>query len=483
MEYTSTSAAEMSEAVRGGDVEAEELAESCLGRVEEVEDAGVNAYITVTDELARERVEEVGNEGELAGVPIALKDLRALREGTRHTFGAKPFENFVAPRTAEFVRRLEEEGAVVVGKTNTPEFGHKGVTNNRLVGSTATPFDTSLNSGGSSGGSAAAVASGTVPLATGSDAGGSLRIPTSMCGVVGLKPSFGRIPDDTRPNAYGRETHHTVVGPMARTVEDIALALDVTAGYHPRDPVALPDDGTRYRDATENGGAFDVLDGASVAYSPDLGMIPVEDDVADVVREAVDDFEEAGAEVEEVEMGDEYGFDREDVQEAAWTTFTTGLTGAAELIRDRFGVELLDYEDGLSPSLVEMLEDGGEKTTEEFALTGVVRTEVYDAVQDVFEEHDYLITPTLGVTPFDREADGVEEVAGESVNLYGGWSLTGPFNWTDHPAASVPAGLLDGLPVGMQVVGPRYGDYDVLAACAAFEEVRPWEGIYDKIKV
>jgi len=482
-EYGSTSAVEISRRVREGSLTPKAVVESCLEQIEDIGGTDLNAYVTVTDELARETAEAVNGKGRLTGVPVALKDLRALREGTRHTFGAKPFENFIAPRTAEFVKRLEEEGGVVVGKTNTPEFGHKGVTNNELLGSTGTPFDTSLNSGGSSGGSAAAVASGTVPLATGSDAGGSLRIPASMCGVLGMKPSFGRIPDDTRPNAYGRETHHTVVGPMTRTTEDAAVALDVMGGYHPRDPVALPDrkDGTTYREATNKKEAFGVLEGASVAYSPDLGAVPVEADVAEKVREGADFFEETGASVETVDMED--SFDREDIQEKAWTTFTTGISGVATLIRERFGIDLLEYEEDLSPSLIEMIEDGKEKTTEEFALTGILRSEVYDAVQDVFEEHDYLVTPTIGVTPFGRELDGLDTVAGESVNLYGGWSLAVPFNWTDHPAASVPAGLIDGLPVGMQVVGPRYGDYELLAACAGFEEVHPWDGIYEKTDV
>lgn len=472
-------ATETARRVSEGELTASEAVDVALRRIDEV-DEDINAYVTVTDETARDEAEERDGEdsdGPLAGVPVALKDLRAMKKGTRHTLGCKPFENFVAPRTAAYVDRLEDAGAVVVGKTNVPELGHKGVTNNQLVGSTATPFDTSRTSGGSSGGSAAAVAAGTVPLATGSDAGGSIRIPASACGVYGLKPSFGRVPEDGRPNAFGRETHHTVVGPITRTVEDAAVALDVMSGPHPRDPVALPSEDRDYADAVDED-----VDGASVAYSPDLGMLPVEDEIASTVRDAVGAFEDAGAEVEEVDMN--HGVEKEDIEEDAWTTFSVDLHGAVETLAHEYGIDLRDYEEDVSDSLIEVLEAGADRTTTDYALTGITRTKVFDAVQDIFADYDYLVTPTLAVEPFGRELDGVEEVAGEEVQKYGGWTFTPPFNWTDHPAASVPAGLTDaGLPVGMQIVGPRHGDYEVLAASAAFERVRPWEGIYEEIDV
>ncbi|MFP4633115.1 MAG: amidase, partial [Halobacteriales archaeon] len=458
---------------REGETKASDVAEAALARLNQVEDQ-VNAFVTVTDDLAREMAEDV--DGALAGVPIALKDLRAMKKGTRHTFGVKPLEGFVAPRTAAFVERLEDEGAVFVGKSNVPEFGHKGVTNNELVGSTASPFDVEANAGGSSGGSAAAVAAGVVPLATGSDAGGSIRIPASLSGVYGLKTSYGLVPDDVRPNAFGRETHHVALGPIARSVEDAALMLDVTAGPHPRDPASLPDRDVRYRDAVDED-----VDGWRVAYSRDLDLLPVEPGVEQEVEEAAYALEDAGAEVEEVEV--DHGLSIDEFVEPMWTTFTSGLRAVVESVRREYGVDLRDYRDEVSDSLWTMVDDAEGTTAVDYALTGVARTRVFDAVQDVFDDHDVLVTPALGVSRVPREEDGVSVVDGEEVNEFGGWSFTPPFNWTGHPAASAPAGLDDGNPVGLQVVGPMHGDYEVLAASAALERVRPWDHIYDEVEV
>ncbi len=465
-------ATELADRIRASDVTPTDAVETYLGAVDDRDDE-INAYVTVIEESARTAASEAERaiaEGDdpdpLHGVPVALKDLRDLKEGVHHSFGSKLVGDlgYEADRTSVVVERLEDAGAVVLGKTNVPEFGHKGVTQNEYVGATASPIDTDYNAGGSSGGSAAAVAAGMAAIATGSDAGGSIRIPAAACGVFGHKPSFGLVPVDARPNAFDMKTHHTVQGPLARSVEDAALVLDVVSGPHPRDPSSVPVD-VDFRDAVAR-----PVDDLRVGYSPDLGVFPVEDEVETVVSAAVDALDGAGATVEPATV--DHGFSMDDLVSTIETTFTTSLVGVAETLRASFGVDLRDYPDQVSDSLLELLAVGDEKSVADVAATGVVRTELFDAVQDAFETYDLLVTPTVATTGMELHTD-----RGLDWEL----ALTWPFNWTGHPAASVPAGLTDdGLPVGMQVVGRQYEDDAVLAASAAVERERPWDHIYPR---
>jgi len=446
--------------IRAGRVSATEAVDAYLDRIGR-ENSDLNAYITVIDESAREAAREVDATrsrgellGPLGGVPIALKDLRAMKKGVRHTFGSKLFADYEAERTAVIVDRLEAAGAIVLGKTNTPELGHAGVTTNKLVGPTASPVDRSLNAGGSSGGSAAAVGGGLAALATGSDAGGSVRIPAACCGVFGMKPSFGLVPNDSRPNGFGEKRHHTACGPLARTVADGALMLAVLAGPHSVDPGSVPVD-MEFQDAVGR-----PVDDHTVAYSPALDVFDVDPAVQSVVEAALPAFEAAGATIEEIEIG--HGCSIAELSEAVETTFTAAMAGAVETIATTTGVDLIEHPDDVSQSLLAMVEAGQAQTTSDFERSGVVRTQLYDAIQTVFESADILVTPTLACRGFDREADS------DAV----GWGdvLTWPFNVTGHPAASVPVGRTQsGEPVGLQVVGRRYADETVLAASAALE--------------
>ncbi|MDY6764631.1 MAG: amidase [Halobacteria archaeon] len=469
-----TSATELARKIRGGELSPVEVLDAYLDRIESREDE-INAYITLLEDEARETAKEAekavesGEElGPLHGVPIALKDLRDLKEGVTNTFGCALFSDFPAPRTSVGVERLESAGAVPLGKTNVPEFGHKAATDNELIGPTATPFDTSKNSGGSSGGSAAAVAAGMAPVATGSDSGGSIRIPAALCGVYGLKPSFGLIPVDSRPNAFGLKTHHTVQGPLTRTVEDAALLMEVLARPHPSDPSSVPVD-MDYQGAINR-----PIDDLSVAYNPNLDVFEVNDDVSTVVENALTAFEDAGASVEEVSVG--HGLTKDELFEAILTTFSASLEGVAETIYRAFGLDIREYPDQISDSLVRWFDIAEDKDIAGVAATGIPRTQLFDAVQGVFEEYDVLVTPTLGTASIDL-SPGVEDHLDWSRDHL----LTYPFNYTGHPVASVPAGLTDdGLPVGMQIVGRRYKDDTVLAASAAFERNRPWHDTYPR---
>ena len=456
-------ATELVERMHTGELSPVEVTETYLDRIDRL-DGEINAFITVMDETARATADSVDVDGDrpLAGLPVALKDLRDMKEGVRHTFGSQLFAEVPAPRTTVGVERLENAGAVLLGKTNVPEFGHKGATDNELIGPTASPLAPHKNAGGSSGGSAAAVAAGMAAAATGSDSGGSIRIPAAACGIYGLKPSFGLIPIDSRPNAFGLKTHHSVAGPLTRYVEDAALLMEVLAGPHPADPSSVPVD-IDFRSAVER-----PIHDLHIGYSPALEVFPVDPAVTEVVEEALGAFEAADATVDTVSV--DHGLSIEALSQAIETTFATSVAGVAEVVRAAFGVDLNDHRDQLSDSLVELLEVADGKTLADVAASGIPRTQVYDAIEDVLADYDLLLTPTLSATGLDLRTD-----RGTDWPL----ALTWPFNWSGHPAASVPAGVTDeGHPVGLQIVGRQYADDTVLAASAAFERERPWHEAY-----
>ena len=479
-----TSATELAAQIRHGALSPVDVVEKFLARIDR-RNGDLNAYVTVIDSDARERAREVERAlergesvGPLAGVPIALKDLYGFKSGVRHTFGSVLHRDNVADGTAEFVHRLEDAGAVVLGMTNTPEFGHKGTTDNYLFGPTSTPFDLTRNAGGSSGGSAAAVADGLATVAHGGDAGGSLRIPASCCGVYSIKPTYRRVASPDRPNGFvgalGNYVHH---GPITRTVEDAALLLDVMAGPHQRDPTCLPDDGTDYLGATEQS-----IDGFKIAYTPDFGTYPVDERVRTVVADAVSAFERAGGTIDEIDVS--LGRSHRELTDVWLAGTAVSYAAMAETLERERGPDVLEtYREELSEEVLALIERGRDVSAVEYLHHQRVHTEVYDAFEDIFETYDLLVSPTLACPPVENEHDGEtlgpSEIEGEPVDPTIGWCLTYLCNFTGHPAGSVPAGLTDGeLPVGMQLIGPRFADDRVLAASAAIQRVRPWADTY-----
>lgn len=474
------SGTELAECIRQGAISPVDIVETYLSRIQRFED--LNAYITVTAESARkaakeaERVVERNSPGELGplhGIPVALKDLTAFKQGVRHTFGCTAFAENVADHTSVFVERLESAGAIVIGKTNTPEFGHRTTTDNLLIGSTPSPFDRAMNAGGSSGGSAAAVAGGLTVLGQGGDAVGSVRIPAALCGVYGLKPSFGRIPQAPRPDAFFNVFPFVDKGPLTRTVEDAALMLSVMAGPHRRDPFSLPDDGSDFVGATRRS-----IDGLSVAYSPNLGVFPVSTTVESVVADAARELSSAGATVTEIDIDFGYSLEtlREGVRMPAMNLLAAKSAANAE---DAHGLDFLgDDRDAVPDELAGRIATGRSYSAMEVERTKRLRTDVFDAIQNVFAEYDLLIAPTIAVAGVENGVIGPGEVDGEPIDPISDWALTWPFNLSGHPAASIPTGFTDGLPVGMQLVGPRFGDSTVLAASAAFQRFRPWQEAY-----
>jgi amidase len=411
----------------------------------------------------------------LHGVPTAMKDLFDFKPGWPTTFGGvRALKDFVPDFYCAWAERMERAGAIIVGKTNSPVMGFRGTCDNPLFGPSRNPFDTSRNTGGSSGGSAAAVAAGLVPVAEGTDGGGSIRIPASWCGIYGYKQSFGRIPYIARPNAFLGLHPFLFERTLARTVEDAALVTEALAGYDARDPFAL-DERPSLTSALRAS-----IRGWRIAYSPNFDVFPVEPEVAAVVEEAVRGFEDAGAQVEQVKLGIER--DQRELSDL-WCRLIIPINIETFENFKLGGLDLLaDHRDDFPPEYLRWIDEGYEWRTAELMRDEELRTEIYDAIESALADHELLVTPTLACLAVQNATDGntkgPTQVDGVEVDPLIGWCLTYPVNFSGHPAASIPAGMADGLPVGMQLIGRRYADADVLAASAAFERLRPWRDHY-----
>ncbi|WP_096391721.1 amidase [Halopenitus persicus] len=482
-EPTPRSARRLAAAIEDGEVTPAAAVDAAYDRIAATNDA-INAFVQLREEEAREEAAaateavETGDPlGRLHGVPIALKDLDSFIEGLPCTYGSAVFEDAVPETTSVIVRRLQDAGAIVVGSTNSPEFGHLGDTSNPLFGTTGNPFDPTRTAGGSSGGSAAAVAAGTVPIALGSDAAGSIRIPASACGVYGLKPTTGLVPEASRPDALVSAAPFMSLGGLTRTVGDSALLLDVIAGMHPRDPISVSDEGADYVAATRR-----PIDDLSVAYSPDLGVFETEPEVTETVDDFADVLRSGGATVDRVDP--DFDVSLATMRGAEITLFESTLASMAESIRRRQGIDLLgDHREELTPTFADRLENGYAHDAVAFKQADVVRTTVYDGLQDVLDEYDLLLTPTLACPPFEAGTMGPETIDGQPIDPYIDWLLTWPMNLSGHPAASVPAGLSEsGLPIGAQLVGSRFDEETILAASAAAERRNPWAETYPDVE-
>ena len=381
-------------------------------------------------------------------MPVSIKDL-ILTRGWPTLRGSKTVDpegpwNDDAPATA----RLREHGAVLLGKTNTPEFGWKGITDSALAGITRNPWNAAKTPGGSSGGAAAAVAAGMGPLAVGTDGGGSIRIPCGFTGLFGIKPSFGRVPAWPL-SPFGTVAH---VGPITRSVADAALMLNVLAQPDARDWHALPYDPRDWRTGLEQG-----VKGLRIAFSPNLGYARVDEEILSLVRNAVKVFEDLGAKVEQKDPG---FADPEPIFRAHW------FSGAAFLLKSVKERKLVD------PGLLEVAAMG-EKITAHEILEAQMKRGALGAHMNLFHrDYDLLVTPTLAIAAFDADKKTADAMLHDRWTDWTPFSF--PFNLTQQPAASIPCGLTKaGLPVGLHIVGPRYQDALVLRAARAFETVRP----------
>jgi len=461
-----TPAVDLAEAIRQRELGAAEVVDAVLDRIERL-DPALNAFALVVADEARAaaaRADAATRSGEplglLHGVPVSIKDLTPTR-GIRTTFGSKALAETVPEQSATHVDRLLASGAIVIGKTTTSEFGNKALGDSPLFGETNNPWRRTHVSGGSSGGAAIAVAAGLGPLAEGGDAAGSIRVPASCCGVVGLKASFGRVPHAPSISPFETIVH---LGPIARTVADCALMLQVMAGPDPRDVYSIEDRTFDFPAAVRE----PAVEGLRIAYSRTLGFNPVEPEVVEACDRAAAVFAELGAVVEEADP------DLPDPREPEityWRVFEGTL--AEDLV-----LPGLESPDDLDVHLRELHERGKDISAFDFYRAAVLfRGEFYWRMLAFFETYDLLLTPTLSVVPFPQlgGAAGPSEVDGVPIEPFAGWHLTYPFNLTGQPAISVPCGFSrDGLPIGLQIAGRRHADAAVLRAAAAYEQAAPW---------
>jgi amidase len=443
------------EKLRAGEITPLDLLDAVEKRIAEV-DGKVNALPILCFDRARQHAKAlmqkpVSERGLLAGLPVPIKDLTNVA-GVLTTQGSPIFKDTVATRSDIVVTQLEANGAVVYAKSNTPEFGAGANTFNEVFGATLNPWDTSRSAAGSSGGGAVALATGTAWLAHGTDMGGSLRNPASFCGIVGLRPSIGRV---ARTPSAMIDRNLTVHGPMARNVEDLALLLDAMSGEYAADPLSLPAPATSFVSATRSG-----RKPKRIAYSPDLGITPVDPEVKAVTRKAAERFAEAGVIVEEAHP---------DLSEAhecfhVLRAFDFAVTKASLLRTKR---------DLLKPEVIWNIEEGLRLTVEQIARAEAQRVAMTARTVEFFETYDLLLAPATIVAPFPIENRYVAECDGTKFDNYVQWlGVVYAITLACCPALSLPCGFTaSGLPVGLQMVASPRGDAQLLAGAKVLEDI------------
>ena len=452
---------EMREKIKCQELTSQEITEVIIERIEKINPI-INAYCTPTFELAREqakkadaRVKDNKTIPLLNGIPTSIKDLVEVK-GVRTTMGSKIYENHIPDDDAFVVKRLKNAGCVILGKTNTPEFGFKGVTDNLIFGPTLNPWNLEKTSGGSSGGAGAAVASGISPLAQGSDGGGSIRHPACFCGTYGLKPTFGRVP--IYP-PHKINVNLSVIGPLTRYVSDAAFMLDAMKGPFEGDRLSLPSDNILYSEHVN-----EKPDKLKIGYTLDLGYAKVVDsEMEKAVINSVYKFETMGWDVEEAKFE---GLDPSLAFSTHWLV--------------AFGHEmepyLKEWSEKIDPLLKTWIEAGLRFPSSSFPLAMKMRSEFYEVIHTAFKTYDILVTPTTAVPAFEFGIAAPTKINGIEVSPTGWQPFTFPFNFTGHPAASIPCGWTKGnLPLGMQIVSRRFNELLILQVSKAFEDIAPWQ--------
>jgi len=457
-----TPATRLAVAIRARTLSPVEIVEAVLARIEAV-NPRINAYLTVDADGARAAAKAAegavmrgGALPPLHGLPVSIKDLEPVA-GLRCTYGSKFYEHNVAEADGIIAERVRAAGGVIIGKTNTPHYGYRDMSDNLIGPPCRNPWKLDRTSGGSSAGAAAAVAAGLGPLAHGSDGAGSIRIPSALCGVFGFKPSLGRVPFWPTPDIWAARAHN---GPITRTVADAALLLRALAGPDPRDPLSIdatPDD---YAGAVAS--PLPALAGLRVAWSADFGYAAVDPEVRGLAARAAERFASLGCAVDAVTPG------WDDPRQAAAVLWHASY---AARLTERYD----QRPDWIEPSLAEMIEAGRRLAATDVVKAMLARTAFYGQVQRFFERYDLLLTPQMPVPAWSVERPPSEIDGRPTPSLFDRLPFTFPFNLTGQPAASVPCGFTaEGLPVALQIVGRWHADTLVLQAAAAFEQAAPW---------
>ena len=454
-----TPATKLAALIRAKKLSPVELTRTVLERIERL-NPRLNAFCTVTADSAMKGAREAEQAvmkkrklGPIHGIPFSAKDL-SFTAGVKTMGGSHIFADRVPEHDAPFVRRLKEAGGILIGKTTTPEFGWKALSGCPLTGDTHNPWKLGFNTGGSSSGAGAAAAAGLGPLHQGSDGAGSIRVPSSFCGVFGHKPSYGRIPQ--WPVSNNDYTTHN--GPMTWTVGDSALMMSIMAGPDDWDRTSLDAAPADYLGKLNRG-----IKGLRVAWSPKLDGLRVDPEVAEVVKRAVGAFKETGAKVEEVTPG---FADTHDMIRVMWCAHYAGA----------WGPYLPKWREKMDPAFVACIEDGMKVSVVDYIDARGKKLIHWDSVRPLFEKYDLLLTPSVSVPALPLGRINPEGWPQHPWDWLGWASFSYPFNFTGQPACSIPAGHTKaGLPVGLQIVGRRFADLTVLQAAAAFEKARPWQ--------
>ena len=476
-------AAELGRAVLRGEVSPTEVIRFFENRIE-ARNPSLNAFVYTRFEEAEAaakaleaRLAKGEAVGPFAGVPFGLKDFLPSKQGWPNSHGGVKALIREDPESSEFCKAMEAAGGIALGKTNAPAFGFRGTCDNALYGPTSTPFAVGYNSGGSSGGSAAAVADGLVPISEGGDGGGSIRIPAAWCALFGFKASVGTVPSVCRPDAWTATHPYCCNGGLVRSVEDAAILLNYMARHDPRDPLSLPRTETDY---TRHLGRS--LQGWKIGFTPDFGLFPVEPEVARIVEQAALRFAEAGAEIVPLRFSFRYSAEE---MAACWCRAISVDTAVELELWRREGLDLVkDHRADLPEAFLYYNDLAARGGILDYYRFNCIRTEIFDQLQGALTDCDLLLSPTVSCLPVKNAADrntlGPAAINGRAVDPLIGFCQTFLCNFTGHPAASVPAGLSkSGLPVGMQLIGRRFRDGDLLAAAAAFERIQPWRALYE----
>ena len=479
MELYRLSGVELGIEVNRGNIAPTEVIRYFADRIEE-RNPSLNAFTYTKIEEAMEEAESLEERlakgekiGPLASVPVGLKDFLPTKKGWTNSHGGVHSLIRIDNEDSVFYAAAREAGAIAVGKTNAPAFAFRGTCDNKLYGPTSTPFDTRYNSGGSSGGSAAAVADGMITIGQGSDGGGSIRIPASWCGCFGFKASVGTIPAVNRPDGWMATHPYCFDGAITRTVEDSAVVLEYMARYNPRDPLSLDHGHRNFTELMKR-----PLKGMKIAFTPDFGVFAVDKEVEHTVRMAAVRFREAGAVVDE-DVRFNFRSSQNEMAELWCRSISVDTAIDMELWKKE-GFDLVrDHREELPEEFIYWNEVALRSTIMDYRRFNEIRTEMLDAQQDVFERYDLIVSPVTVCPPVLNEKDGNTkgplEVNGHRTEQLIGFCETFIENFTGNPAASVPAGLTsEGLPVGMQIIGKRFRDEDVLAASYSFEQIMPW---------
>ena len=462
-DVTKAPAIDIAAAIVQREVSAADVTAAFLERIEQLNPT-INAICTLNKQaLAEARTcDQRLSTGEAArpleGVPIVVKD-NVHTNGLRTTFGSRVMEDFVPDQDSICVERLKAAGAVLLGKTNTPEFAHDINTSNHVFGTTRNPWDLNRTAGGSSGGTGAALAADFAALGIGTDLGGSIRLPSSLCGITGIRPVPGRVPFYPTDFAWDTLVQH-VQGPMARTVADVGLMLSVLAGPDDRDPTSLP---AATQDFAAAARGVPDMTGRRVALSIDLnGIVPVDPEVADLVKAAARRLEALGCPVEED------CFDTTDVGEIIACTRGFGMVA-------RYADHLAERAELLTDVLKAQVEAATELTVKRVTEAEAARTRYWHRVRTFLQRYDYIVTPTVGVPAFRMDKPLPTKIGGKKVARFHDAILTTyAFSITGLPVMSVPCGFTSGgLPVGMQIIGPRLREDRVLELAAAYSAACP----------